>query len=129
MSNHRLAEVSARLAHYLGHSGQRPFQELELRRDLGFEPLDLVLFVLAFEEAEGLVFPFEELERVVTVGDLITRIACWLEDYDYAEQMADVDERPPPRPSQRPSRRPSQSGVFAVEVTPMSRGRISRMAR
>lgn len=129
MSNHRLAEVSARLAHYLGRSGQRPFQELELRRDLGFEPLDLVLFVLAFEEAEGLVFPFEELERVVTVGDLIAHIAGWLEDYDYREQMADIDERPEPRPSERPTRRPSQSGTFAVEFVPMSRGRVSRMAR
>jgi hypothetical protein len=125
MSNHRLAEVSARLAHYLGHSGQRPFHELELQRELGFEPLDLVLFVLAFEEAEGLVFPFEDLERVITVGDLIVHIASWLDDYDYAEQMADVDEPP----TRRPSHRPSQSGMWAVEIVPNSRGRVSRVAR
>ena len=88
----RRLQVTAALSHYLGARSRQPFLELQLRRDLGFEPLDLVLFVLGFEEAEGLVFPFEELERVATVGQLIDAIGSWLEDYDERERLADEDD-------------------------------------
>jgi acyl carrier protein len=88
----RRLQVTAAISHYLGGREREPFFQLQLRRDLGFEPLDLVLFVLAFEEPEGLIFPFEQLEQVTVVGELIDAISAWLEDYDERERLADQDD-------------------------------------
>ena len=92
MTSTRRSQVTDALTHYLGLGKQDPLPSLELRRDLGFEPLDLVLFVLAFEEAEGLVFPFESLEEVTRVGELVDIVAAWLDDYDRRERLADQDD-------------------------------------
>lgn len=41
-----------------------------LDRDLGLDPLDLVLIALRLEEIESVVFPMERLGTAVTVQDL-----------------------------------------------------------
>jgi acyl carrier protein len=48
-----------------------PMQHLE--RDLGLDPLDLVLIALRLEDIEQIEFPMSRLEGAETVGDL-TRI-------------------------------------------------------
>lgn len=92
MSQSRRSQVAAALSHYLGIGQSELFRRLELRRDLGLEPLDLVLFVLDFEETGGLAFPFEELEHATTVGALVELLTGWLEDYDREERLALEDE-------------------------------------
>jgi acyl carrier protein len=42
-----------------------------VERDLGMDPLDLVLIGLRLEDVASAAFPFERLEGVETVGDLI----------------------------------------------------------
>lgn len=87
------SEVARALAEYLGEGRTNAlFQRLELRRDLGLEPLDLVLFVLEFEEAEGLSFSFELLERVTTVGELVTTVANWIRERA-RERLLERDEQ------------------------------------
>jgi len=92
ISASRRREVAAALSHYLGLGQDEEFFRFELRRDLGLEPLDLVLFVLNFEEAEGLSFPFEALEGASTVAELVYIMAAWLDDYDSVERIAEADD-------------------------------------
>jgi hypothetical protein len=96
MSGHRRSEVETSLAHYLGVAPGAWLAARELHKDLGLEPLDLVLFVLDLEDSQGerraLTFPFEQLERTRTAGELITTVASWLEDYDRSERLADSDD-------------------------------------
>jgi hypothetical protein len=65
---------------------------VELQRDLGLEPLDVVLFVLSFKESDDMAFRIEDLEHVVTAGDLVDTVAGWLEQYDRDERLADEEE-------------------------------------
>ncbi|MBX3192409.1 MAG: acyl carrier protein [Labilithrix sp.] len=51
---------------------------LELERDLGLDPLDLVLIALGLEEAVGVEFPVALLEGVRTVGDVARLVSTWL---------------------------------------------------
>jgi acyl carrier protein len=51
---------------------------LDLRRDLGMDPLDLVLVALDLEEIEGDEFPVADLESVRTVADLERLVRIWL---------------------------------------------------
>jgi acyl carrier protein len=51
----------------------------ELQRDLGLDPLDLVLLALDLEETYRAEFPMAELELVRTVGDLSTLARAWRE--------------------------------------------------
>lgn len=44
--------------------------EAELRADLGAESIDIQNLVSAMEERYGVVFEDDELETIVTVGDL-----------------------------------------------------------
>ena len=96
MSGRRRSEVEISLAHYLGVAPGAWLGGRELHRDLGLEPLDVVLFVLDLEdsqgETEGLTFPFEQLEQARTAGELITIVASWLEQYDRGERLADADD-------------------------------------
>jgi acyl carrier protein len=47
-----------------------PFQELQ--RDLHLQPLDIVLIVLAIEDAERIEMPIAHIDSVATVGGLTT---------------------------------------------------------
>lgn len=48
-----------------------------LERDLGLDPLDLVLVVLRLEEIEGGELPVADLESVMTVRDLVDVVRSW----------------------------------------------------
>ena len=98
--------VSASLAHYLGQGQTALFPRLELRRDLGLEPLHLVLFLLALEESDQFVFPFEELQYVSTVDELVQLVSAWLDDCDRSEQVAAEEE------SYETRRTPLESGTW-----------------
>lgn len=92
MSVRRRLQVSSALASYSGMSPNELFPRLELRRDLGLQPLDIVLFVMDFEESDDMAFPFEELEQATTVGELVGLMTGWLHDYDRAERLAAEEE-------------------------------------
>jgi hypothetical protein len=92
MQGHRKSQVGMALARYLGMPPGESFARAELQRDLGLEPLDVVLFVLAFEESDGEAFRFEELEHVLTAGELVATVSGWLEHHDHEERLAEDDE-------------------------------------
>lgn len=92
MSAGRRSQISSTLAHYLGLGQNELFPRLRLGRDLGLQPLDLVLFVMGFEESDGLDFPFDELEQVATVGELVLLVSDWLEGFDRSERLAADEE-------------------------------------
>jgi hypothetical protein len=92
MSRHRRLEVALSLARYVGIAPTETLARSELQRDLGLEPLDVVLFVLSFQESDDTAFRFEDLEHVVTAGELVAIVASWLDEYDRNERLADEDE-------------------------------------
>jgi|SRR6185369_481698 len=92
MTVRRKFQVSQALAHYVGLGQSELFPRLELRRDLGLEALELVWFVTAFEEDQTLSFPFEQLEYVTVVDDLVQLLTEWLDDHDRSEQLAADEE-------------------------------------
>ena len=90
----RKAEVTLALARYVGFPAIALLPTAELKRDLGLEPLDIVLFVLAFEDGDEVPFAFEELENAVIAAELVDVVARWLERHDREERLArDEDER------------------------------------
>ena len=94
MSRHRKSQVTSSLARYLGMPPDAAFGRSELSRDLGLEPLDVVLFVLSFEESDDETFRFEELEHATTAAELVAIVSRWLEQYDRNERLAETDEEP-----------------------------------
>jgi uncharacterized protein YciU (UPF0263 family) len=73
------SRVTLALARRSGVPIDDAFARAELQRDLGLEPLDVVLFALSFEDNQGAAFHVEELEHTLTAGDLIATISQWLE--------------------------------------------------
>ena len=47
-------------------------ENTKLKEDLGADSLDLFELVMALEEEFGVEIPLEDLESIVTVGDVIT---------------------------------------------------------
>jgi hypothetical protein len=84
MNAHHDARVAQALTHYFGIDAHARFRDLHLKRDLGLEPLDLVLFALELEEADGPPFEFAALEHVVYVQDLIELLGRWFTVRDSA---------------------------------------------
>ena len=80
MKKSKRCEVAAALSRYWGISETELFRGLKLERDLGILSLNLVLLALEFEDAEGFGFPFERLDSVTTVGELIDLVSGWLVD-------------------------------------------------
>ena len=76
-----------------------------LDRDLGLDPLDLVLVVLRLEEIENAEFPVGDLEHVATVEDLVDVVRQW----SSPDRCATL---PPPPPAR------TQSGMRPV-ATPV----------
>jgi acyl carrier protein len=76
---HHAAAHSVRLA-LANHLDIEP-SELEpsqdLRRDLGLDPLDLVLVALRLEEGAVDEFPIAELETVRTIDDFAKLVRRW----------------------------------------------------
>lgn len=99
----------SKIVSYLaGYAGMKPtphFVELDLRRDLRLEPLDLVLFALDLEQGVKSPFPFEALHHVKTVSDLLLVVTQWLAADARAPHSGDPEAAPwdarsaPRRPS------------------------------
>jgi len=78
---HCIAQSSVRLA--IARHIDVPPSELRsthhLSRDLGLDPLDLVLVALRLEEGADVEFPIAELESVHTVDDFAELVQAWAE--------------------------------------------------
>jgi acyl carrier protein len=74
MNDHFDHVVRRAVAQHLGidHAVVGPFHDLQ--RDLHLQPLDLVLIVLAIEDAEHIEVPIAHLESIVTVAGLTTLV-------------------------------------------------------
>lgn len=91
MSTSRSTEVLRALSHYLGVAQSELFPRLELKRDLRLQPLDVVWFVTALQDSDAPSFPFERLEQVELVGDLVQLLTSWLEQRDRVLLAADEE--------------------------------------
>jgi acyl carrier protein len=67
--------------------------DADLQKDLGLEPLDLVLIAFRLEEFADAEFSISDLEGVVTVGDFEAVVREWVRE----TKNDDVDEEPRPR--------------------------------
>ena len=98
----RQAKILGLLATYVSLKPSELFTGLELRRDLQLEPLDVVLFALDLETGREPAFPFERLDGVRTVGELLTLVTGWLdEDAREAREARSFDEAPRTLPRRR----------------------------
>src|SRR5262245_57004149 len=84
--------VRAALGHYLDLKPTDIDPNAELERDLGLEPLDLVLVVFRLEEFADVEFSISDLEGVVTVRDFEAVVAEWFRE----TSIDDGDEEPRP---------------------------------
>lgn len=69
--------VTTALAIHLGTGADGLSLEHDLERDLGLDPLDLVLIALRFEDAQEAEFPMRLLAHVKTVADLVLLVQSW----------------------------------------------------
>ena len=83
------SKIVSYLASYAGMKPTADFGALDLHGDLRLEPLDLVLFALELEQNADSPFPFEALDHVKTVSDLLLVVTKWLAD----EARAEIDDR------------------------------------
>jgi acyl carrier protein len=98
--------VRRALAEYLDLKPSDIADGAELGRDLGLEPLDLVLIVFRLEEFADAdaEFSISDLEGVVSVGDFEKIVRAWARD-----ASADDEEEEPIDPS--------RSGTHVVGTT------------
>jgi len=82
--------VRAALALYLDRKPTEIDTDDELEKDLGLEPLDLVLIVFRLEEFAEAEFSIADLEGVVTVGDFEAVVGEWMRD----APVDDADDDP-----------------------------------
>jgi len=92
MNSYRKAQVALALARYARVPVDERLFHAHLQRDLGLEPLDIVLFALAFEESDDVEFRVEELEDVRTASELVTTVSQWLEQYDRNERLSEEED-------------------------------------
>jgi acyl carrier protein len=85
----------------------------ELSRDLGLEPLDLVLVMFRLEELADAEFAMSDLEGVVTVGDLEALVSEWLR----ASAKGNEDDPVEPGPD------PGRSGTHAIDPSKLRAAR------
>jgi acyl carrier protein len=86
--------VRAALGNYLDLKPTDIDTNAELERDLGLEPLDLVLVVFRLEEFADAEFSISDLDGVKTVGDFEQLVCEWLRD---ASPDDDTDDASPLR--------------------------------
>jgi acyl carrier protein len=84
--------VRVALAQYLDLKPFNIDMKAELGRDLGLEPLDLVLIVFRLEEFADAEFSVSDLEGVMTVADFDRVVRAWARDASVEEE----DDRPAP---------------------------------
>ena len=69
-----LEKVKEIVAENLGADINTLTEETSFKDDLGADSLDLFEMVMALEEAYGKEIPTEDLEQIVTVGDVVKYI-------------------------------------------------------
>jgi acyl carrier protein len=94
------------LAQYLDLKPFNIDMKAELGRDLGLEPLDLVLIVFRLEEFADAEFSVSDLEGVMTVADFDRVVRAWVRDASIEEE----DDRPAPPV-------PGESGTHVLGTT------------
>ena len=66
-----LEQIKKMVAESLGADAGTITEETSFKEDLGADSLDLFEMVMAFEEAFEVEIPSEDLEKIVTVGDVV----------------------------------------------------------
>lgn len=66
-----LERVKEIVAEQLNLEGVEVTESSSFKEDLGADSLDLFELVMAFEEEYNVEIPAEDLEKIVTVGDII----------------------------------------------------------
>lgn len=69
-----LEKIKEMVAENLGVDAATITEESNFKEDLGADSLDLFELVMALEEEFGVEIPTEDLEQIVTVGDVITYV-------------------------------------------------------
>ena len=66
-----LEQIKKMVADNLGVEESKITENASFKDDLGADSLDLFELVMAFEEEFGVEIPSEDLEKIVTVGDVV----------------------------------------------------------
>lgn len=69
-----LEKIKEMVADSLGVDACEITEETSFKEDLGADSLDLFELVMALEEEYGVEIPTEDLEKIATVGDVISYI-------------------------------------------------------
>ncbi len=69
-----LEKIKEMVADSLGVDASEITEETSFKEDLGADSLDLFELVMALEEEYGVEIPTEDLEKIATVGDVISYI-------------------------------------------------------
>ncbi len=69
-----LEKIQSLVADGLGVDADKVVPEASFKDDLGADSLDLFELVMSFEDEFGVSIPSEELEKMVTVQDVMTYI-------------------------------------------------------
>ena len=67
-------KVKAILCEQLDVEEDKVTMEAEIQEDLGADSLDLVDLIMSFEDEFGVEIPSEDVEKIVSVGDVISYI-------------------------------------------------------
>ncbi len=69
-----LEKIQEMIAETLGVDQEKVTESASFKEDLGADSLDLFELVMALEDEYGVEIPTEELEAMVTVGDVVKYI-------------------------------------------------------
>lgn len=70
-----LEKLIAVIEENLSAEGAEITEDTDFKEDLGADSLDLFELVMALEEEFGIEIPSEDLEKLVTVGDVVKYLA------------------------------------------------------
>jgi acyl carrier protein len=105
MNDHLDDVVRRAVAHHLGIDPTAIDRFHHLRHDLHLQPLDIVLIVLAIEDAERIELPIAQLDSIATVASLTTlvRRVCAAARHAYRRAFVPIyrDHRRPRRLARR----------------------------
>ena len=71
-----LEKIQELVAEGLNIEAEKVVPEASFKEDLGADSLDLIELVMSFEDEFGVEIPTEELEKMVTVQDVMDYIAA-----------------------------------------------------
>ena len=74
MNRHMLEKIKALVAENLGVEESKITENSSFKEDLGADSLDLFEMVMGLEEEFEIEIPTEDLEQIVTVGDVVKYI-------------------------------------------------------